>query len=171
MVRYPTFQNQDEQEYDIDDKKLGPADPEVSKENAKHAVAADFRGSNRILTVPKPDDETAPGRPVDTATKGHDSDIAQSDAKLEAEQGFRKADAELNSIYKQLQSRLESTQAKGELAKAQREWIAFRDAESTLRAGLSSGGGSAYLMDRMSNQAELTEIRTRQLKAILSRLP
>lgn len=99
------------------------------------------------------------------------SAFAQSEATLAAERWFRRADADLNRTYTQLQSRLKSPRAKDELAKAQRAWIAFRDSDSAFRAGITSGGGSAYSMDYMGNQAELTEQRTKKLKTFLQHLP
>ena len=84
-----------------------------------------------------------------------------------ADQSFKLADAELNSTYKLLQSRLQSASQKSELTKAQKAWIAFRDSDATFRAGVSSGGGSAYSMDYLANLTELTEQRAKELKALL----
>jgi len=94
-----------------------------------------------------------------------------AEATLAPEQDFKKADAELNRTYNILQSRLESPQAKAELAKAQRAWISFRDADSAFRAEFALGEkNSAKSADNLTNQTELTEQRILQLKSQLSRL-
>jgi len=132
----------------------------------KHTVTAKFDGFRRTLNA----EEDVADQPT-TQRADKSSAKAQPDAKAEAERSFKQADADLNKTYQQLQLRLESPQAKADLAKAQRAWIALRDSESALRAGVSSGGGSAYSTDFMANQAELTEQRTQQLNALLSHLP
>lgn len=92
-------------------------------------------------------------------------------ATLSPEQSFKQADADLNQTYKELQSRLESPQAKAELAKAQRAWIAFRDADSAFRAVINSEEeDTAKSADNLTNQIELTEQRALQLKSQLDQL-
>lgn len=145
----------------------------VEGENGPSALDSDeltitFLGFRNFKLDPSEPGKTEPAVPAltDQDPAGH-----QSDAKLEAERAFKEADADLNRTYQQLQSLLKSPQAKADLAKAQRAWVSFRDGDSASRAGVSSDGGSAYAMDLMSNQAELTAERTRQLKAISSHLP
>ena len=107
-----------------------------------------------------------PAQATDTKeAPGHPSD--ESDPRTAGEKWFKRADAELNRTYKLLQSRLESAQLKQELVKAQKAWIAFRDADAAFQAGITSGGGSAYSIDYMGNLAEMTEERTKELKALL----
>jgi len=92
--------------------------------------------------------------------------FALTKATLSPEQSFKQVDADLNRTYKELQSRLESPQAKAELAKAQRAWIAFRDADSAFRAKINSEKEDvAKLADDLTNQIELTVQRTQQLKS------
>jgi uncharacterized protein YecT (DUF1311 family) len=94
---------------------------------------------------------------------------AQPDVRDEAETSFKRADAELNQTYQRLLAKIDAhpdlpKRLRADLQKAQRSWIAFRDAEASFRAGLSSGGGSAYSMDYFVTLAELTEQRTQELK-------
>lgn len=88
---------------------------------------------------------------------------AQEDVKDLAAAGFRKADARLNLTYGVVMKHLEGPKVAEDFVKAQRAWLVFRDAEAAYRAGVSSGGGSAYSMDFMAVQAELTDERVEQL--------
>ena len=57
---------------------------------------------------------------------------------------YKKADAELNVLYRQITARLKDNKATTELlVAAQRAWVAFRDAECDFSASGVSGG-SAY---------------------------
>lgn len=63
-----------------------------------------------------------------------------------ADNSFKKADAELNKLYKEIEARLKDDPDTTKLlVTAQRAWIAYRDAECTFQ---SSGavGGSIYPM-------------------------
>ena len=95
------------------------------------------------------------------------SSTQQPSGDDQADQSFKAADAELNRTYKLLQSHLQSAQQKKDLTKAQKAWIAFRDSNAAFRAGVTSGGGSAYSMDYLANLTELTQQRNKQLKALL----
>ena len=54
---------------------------------------------------------------------------------------YKKADAELNVLYRQITARLKDDKATTELlVAAQRAWVAFRDAECALSASGVSGG-------------------------------
>ncbi|MEQ1938996.1 lysozyme inhibitor LprI family protein [Mesorhizobium sp. CN5-321] len=81
---------------------------------------------------------------------------------------FQKADKALNSTFRQVQSRLsDDSGGKARLVKAQRAWIAFRDAECTFQSSGEDGGSAAPLVVA-SCKAELTTQRTKQLKAYLN---
>lgn len=95
---------------------------------------------------------------------------AQSEATQDADAWFKKADAELNQVYKTVLAKISDPQQKQELEKAQKAWVAFRDADAQFRAGVSSGGGSSYTTDMLGNMAEMTDARTKDLKALLGRL-
>src|SRR5215813_2126421 len=52
---------------------------------------------------------------------------------------YRKADAELNAVYKQLMSKLDDEGEKAALKNAQLAWIKFRDANCDFEAYLNKG--------------------------------
>lgn len=94
--------------------------------------------------------------------------FGQPDVVDTAERDFKKADAEMNAMYQKVLSALAQDTDHGKihianLKKAQRAWLAFRDAEATARAGASSDGGSAYSMDYLANLKILTIYRTKEL--------
>lgn len=81
---------------------------------------------------------------------------------------FKKADQALNQTFKTIQKRLgEDAAGKARLTKAQRAWVAFRNAECTFQSS-GDDGGSAAPMVAAGCQAELTKDRTKQLKAYLN---
>ncbi|WP_281062274.1 lysozyme inhibitor LprI family protein, partial [Mesorhizobium sp. M7A.F.Ca.ET.027.03.2.1] len=81
---------------------------------------------------------------------------------------FKRADQALNQTFKQIQKRLaDDSDGKARLVKAQRAWIAFRNAECTFQSS-GDDGGSAAPMVAAACQAELTKARTRQLRAYLN---
>lgn len=93
--------------------------------------------------------------------------LAQPEIKDQAAKEFNKADHELNMVYQEVKKFIKDERAMLELARAQRAWLVFRDTEAEFRAGLSSGGGSAYAADHLANLSEMTRKRTDELKALL----
>jgi uncharacterized protein YecT (DUF1311 family) len=80
---------------------------------------------------------------------------------------LRKADAALNSAYRQIMSRLRNDgNANRQMTAAQRAWIGFRDAECAFAAS-KVAGGSAYGMTVASCKAELTAERVKRLQSYL----
>lgn len=75
---------------------------------------------------------------------------------------FARADGEMNAAYRKLKGTLSARQ-QSLLITAQRAWLTFRDAETTL---LSSGseGGTMYTLLLLDNKTKLTRQRTRQLR-------
>ena len=74
----------------------------------------------------------------------------------------KKADAELNKLYKEIEARLtDDPDTRKLLVTAQRAWIGFRDAECALRG---SGDGSVAPMNYAICQASLTEDRIADFK-------
>ena len=71
---------------------------------------------------------------------------------------FKKADAELNVLYRQITARLKDDKATTKLlVAAQRAWVAFRDAECDFSASGVSGGGAlgmilAICLDRLTSK-------------------
>jgi uncharacterized protein YecT (DUF1311 family) len=95
--------------------------------------------------------------------------LAQIDAQTQAEMNaeasadFVKADAELNKTYGALLKELPDAESKEKLKQSQRAWLAFRDAE----AEFEGRGGSMAPTLRYATKTDLTEQRTKQLKARL----
>jgi uncharacterized protein YecT (DUF1311 family) len=71
---------------------------------------------------------------------------------------YKKADAELNVLYRQITARLKDDKATTKLlVAAQRAWVAFRDAECDFSASGVSGGGAlgmilAICLDRLTSK-------------------
>jgi len=85
-----------------------------------------------------------------------------------AGEDFAAADKKLNASYKEIQKRLTGdADGKALFVKAQRAWIAFRDAECAFSAGGASGG-SIYPMLVASCKTDLTKQRNDQLRKYLS---
>ena len=87
---------------------------------------------------------------------------------------FGRADAELNRVWKAIQTRYaDQPQFLAQLKTAQRAWLAFRDAEMAAKFPLASGEranvqyGSVYPMCESQSKAELTMQRVAQLKVWL----
>jgi uncharacterized protein YecT (DUF1311 family) len=84
-----------------------------------------------------------------------------------AHRSFEKADAELNAVYKRLQSRkMDNAQAAKLLIAAERAWVAFRDAECEFDAA-DNIGGSIYPMILSGCLERLTKARIEQLDRYL----
>jgi uncharacterized protein YecT (DUF1311 family) len=94
--------------------------------------------------------------------------FAQSQAELtESEYArFERADAKLNKVYKKLLASADAVR-KEKLVKAQRAWLAYRDAEATLESDGFSGG-TAERMTSASVMANLTEDRVKALEDTFS---
>jgi len=87
-----------------------------------------------------------------------------------AAEDFQKADAELNQTYERLLAKYADDPGKvARMKKAQRAWIAFRDAEVGALFAESDhpGRGSVWPMCRSLELAKLTAGRTKELTAIL----
>jgi len=80
---------------------------------------------------------------------------------------FAKADRELNRVYKALIGRLDPT-GRQKLIKAQRAWLIFRDADAALAGDIEARGGSMEPMLVAFRKQELTEVRTGDLRRMIS---
>jgi uncharacterized protein YecT (DUF1311 family) len=87
---------------------------------------------------------------------------------------FEKADAELNAQYKTTRDLLRQRDAAGTpetrgaeeaLVKAQRAWVAYRDAECSSR-GFQARGGSMEPLVLSACRTDLTQKRTAELKEL-----
>jgi uncharacterized protein YecT (DUF1311 family) len=84
-----------------------------------------------------------------------------------AADGYKKADAELNAAYGKITHRLKGgSSATQLLTKAQKAWVAFRDAECQF-AGSAAAGGSIQPMIVSGCLEALTRKRTEALTAYL----
>lgn len=96
-----------------------------------------------------------------------DNAVDQGTMNRCAEDAWKKADAELNAVYKKLQSRnKEDARASKLLIAAERAWVAFRDAECEYSAA-DNQGGSIFPLVYFGCFDKLTNARTNQLKRYL----
>ena len=95
------------------------------------------------------------------------TEATQSGANECAGQEFKAADAALNATYGQIVARLAGeTDARQLLTKAQRAWVAFRDAECKFSAS-GAQDGSIQPMIASACQTGLTKARTEALRRYL----
>lgn len=96
------------------------------------------------------------------------SDESQTGMNICANAEYQSADAKLNKAYGEIVRRLaEDAGAKKLLQKAQRDWIAFRDAECAFSTD-GSKDGSIYAMLKSQCLAGLTAARAEQLSGYLN---
>jgi uncharacterized protein YecT (DUF1311 family) len=100
--------------------------------------------------------------------------MTQTDINICADRDFDKADADLNAQYKNTRDLMrkrdadstpEDKGAEDALVKAQRAWVAYRDAECGSR-GFQYHDGSMEPMVYSGCLTELTKRRTEELKAL-----
>jgi len=85
-----------------------------------------------------------------------------------ANNDYKKSDAELNKLYKEIRNRLnQQPDTAKQLVAAQRAWIVFRDAECDF-ATFNSKDGSAYAMLVNMCRDGLTQARIKDFKAYLA---
>ena len=89
--------------------------------------------------------------------------MAQQDMNICADKDYRKADAELNRVYKKTVAGLDG-HSRDLLRASQREWIKFRDAECIYQSAQNEGG-SIYPLVYAGCLTALTMERTKQIKA------
>ncbi len=96
-----------------------------------------------------------------------DNAVDQGTMNRCAEDAWKKADAELNAVYRKLQSRnKDDERASKHLTTAERAWVAFRDAECEYGAA-DNQGGSIFPLVYFGCLDKLTKARTNQLKRYL----
>ena len=84
-----------------------------------------------------------------------------------ADKAYKKSDAELNALYKQIKQRLkDNADATKLLVAAQRAWVTFRDAECKFSTSAVSGG-SVYPVIYSGCADRLTRKRIDDFKAYL----
>jgi uncharacterized protein YecT (DUF1311 family) len=102
-------------------------------------------------------------------TAGEDrgeSALAQTQHEMnqQAEDDYKKADAELNRVYRELMGHLSGGQKKA-LVDAEIAWIKFRDTNCACWAFVHKGGSLHPLM-YFGHMQRMTEERTKQLKVM-----
>lgn len=98
-----------------------------------------------------------------------DCDNAEDQASLNqcASDAYAAADGKLNDAYKKIEARLSDLpEFRMALTKAQRAWIAYRDAECAF-AGSAVAGASSYPMVLSYCLAGLTQARVQDLEGYL----
>jgi uncharacterized protein YecT (DUF1311 family) len=78
---------------------------------------------------------------------------------------YEKAERDLNATYQQLMRQLDPGQ-QAKLRVAQDAWLRFRETNADFEAGTASGGTLGPLL-RVSTLADMTEVRTAELKKSL----
>ena len=76
---------------------------------------------------------------------------------------YKKADAELNSVYKQLMSKLGDEGQRSALRAAQQAWIKYRDGNCEFEAYLNRGG-TIYPVIYTGCLSAMTTARTKELR-------
>jgi uncharacterized protein YecT (DUF1311 family) len=79
---------------------------------------------------------------------------------------YKKADAELNSVYKQLMSKLTDEGHKASLKTAQQAWLKYRDANCEFEAYLNRGG-TIYPVVYTGCLSAMTTARTKELRELI----
>lgn len=115
-----------------------------------------MKKTTRILTVSL---VLLAGGAIKPSAKPPTEEPIQPEVQREVDR-YAKADKELNRFYRHLMSTLTKDKQE-QLKKAQRAWIAFRDAEADLEA---DGAGWGWPASWNASLARLTEARTKQLK-------
>lgn len=91
---------------------------------------------------------------------------SQQEMNAQAAAEFTKADKELNEVYAKVLANLDD-QAKENLKKSQRAWVAWRDAEAAFRADAEARGGSMWPLIHEGFRSRLTKERVKGLKELL----
>ena len=91
---------------------------------------------------------------------------SQQEMNAEAAESFKKADKELNEVYAKVLANLDE-EAKENLKKSQRAWVAWRDAEAAFRADAEARGGSMWPLIHEGVRGRLTKERVKSLKELL----
>lgn len=85
-----------------------------------------------------------------------------------ADAAFKKSDAKLNTLYKQIESRLkDDPDTKKLLVQAQRDWVKFRDAECDFQTAGAAGGSVMPMLISMCMDS-LTQSRIKDFEGYLN---
>jgi uncharacterized protein YecT (DUF1311 family) len=95
-----------------------------------------------------------------------DSGVSMS-MKVCASYRWRVQDARLNAVYKQARSKAHEMGYEASLVKAQRAWVAYRDAVCANEGEMGAGGGTAQGLYELSCMEGLTKDRINRIDAML----
>jgi len=107
--------------------------------------------------------------PADDIRRDHDacdSGVTLS-MKICASYRWRMQDARLNAVYKQALAKAREVGYEASLVKAQRAWIAFRDAACANEGEMGAGGGTAQGLYELSCMESLTKDRADRIGAMI----
>ena len=98
----------------------------------------------------------------------HGLSPVQANPSDDADSAFKKADTELNRVYKELVKAIKKQEAREYFIRSQRAWIVFRDEEASFRTELYNKGGIVWACVFTEEQTELTNERIKQIKSLQS---
>ncbi len=136
----------------------------------RRSVASGEAGTRRAKTL-SPVLIVLAGLVIGPTARGADCSSAADQTTMNecAGQDYKKADAELNALYKQMQQRLKGDDEQMKrLAATQRAWIAFRDAECKFIGQPGPVAGSIEPMIEANCLASLTLKRSADFHGFLT---
>jgi len=108
--------------------------------------------------------------PGGAAQKGNPNPCANATTTVEMDdcvgKEYRKVDAELNRVYKQLMAKLEDEGEKAALKTAQQAWLKYRDSNCEFES-YENKGGTIYPIVYTSCLSAMTNTRTKELRELL----
>lgn len=127
-------------------------------------MRASFAGLAALLAV-----AAASAGPARAQADGCDNAQAgQADLNECYGKAFKASDAELNTLYKEIEARLKDDPDRARLlVAAQRAWIAFRDAECSFQDSAVAGGSAAPMIHAMCLDSR-TRARIEDFKTYLN---
>jgi len=89
--------------------------------------------------------------------------VTQTDLNQCAGDNAAAADKALNALYKKVAAKLDDKDSQAALLKAERAWIAYRDAQCAYETGPQEGGGSIWPMEQSLCLQRMTDARLKEL--------
>jgi uncharacterized protein YecT (DUF1311 family) len=102
---------------------------------------------------------------IGCSAQAEDCDASQASMNQCASKEYAALDAELNTQYKTQMAYLTTPAHKKALQDAQKQWIAFRDADCAYQVGKREQGGSLWPLAQAQCLSAQTRVRVEQLKA------
>jgi len=76
------------------------------------------------------------------------------------------ADTALNALYRKVTAKLDDKDSRAALVKAERAWLAYRDAECAYETGPQAEGGSIWPMEEAMCEQRMTDARMKELRQL-----